>query len=78
MASSANDEAQLLRHIDDSDGTDTIIVRIDSGGVVLTKMEVASDMGVNMLHLGLDNEEMDILTAWWRNRRLRERASGAP
>lgn len=83
MASSANDDAQLLRHIDDSDGIDIILARVDASGVVLTRVEVASDMGADKTHLELDFEEMDILTKWWRDRRLREQATqggyaGAP
>lgn len=76
MASNINDEAQLLRHVDDNDGTDTIVARVDGGGLVLTRIEVASDMGVNVVHFGLDAEEMDALAIWWRNRRLREQAQG--
>ena len=76
MESNINDEAQLLRSIDDSDGVDIIVARVDAGGVVLTRVEVASDTGVNVAHLGLDAEEMDKLAIWWRNRRLREQAQG--
>ena len=76
MASSANDNAELLRHIDDSDGIDIIVARVDAGDVVLTRVEIASDSGLVITHLGLDAEEMDRLTVWWRNRRLHEQAQG--
>lgn len=86
MASSANDEAQVLRLVDDNDGIDAVLAKATPDGVVLTytkiDIELDTEIGVEVatqtrvLHLNLDNEEMDALTIWWRNRRLRELGQG--